>query len=172
VKSEALVITGAPGSGKSTVLGMVGTLLEIDGIAFAAVECDELARGWPYPPLPEVLARLAAVTALQRQAGRSLTLVVATTETDGELEQVIEAIGAERTLVVCLRAPADVVAGRVGAREPDAWPGKQHLVAHACVLALQIPDLGRIDAVIDSSAQLPATVAGEVHGLLRGWTRR
>jgi energy-coupling factor transporter ATP-binding protein EcfA2 len=94
VTSQALLITGAPGAGKSTLLNMLSTLLEIDGMTFGAVECDELARGWPYPSLLEVLPRLAAVTALQRQAGRALILVVATTEDDSDLQLSLRRIDA------------------------------------------------------------------------------
>jgi energy-coupling factor transporter ATP-binding protein EcfA2 len=172
VTCQALLITGAPGSGKSTLLDTLSTLLEIDEVTFGAVEGDELARGWPYPSLPEVLPRLAALTALQREAGRNLMLVVATTENDGELEQVIEAIGAERTLVVCLRAPAEVVAARVAAREPEEWPGKQSLVDHASDLALAMPALRRIDAIVDTLGRPAQTVASEVHGLLKAWVGR
>lgn len=170
--SHALLVIGAPGAGKSTLLDTLGMILEIDEMSFGAVECDELGRGWPYASLPEVLPRLAAVTALQRDAERSLILVGATTENDRELERVIDAIDCERTLVVCMRAPAEVVARRVADREPDEWPGKQQLVDHARDLALVIPELSRVDAVVDSSEQPVPATASEVHRLLKTWLER
>jgi energy-coupling factor transporter ATP-binding protein EcfA2 len=93
VNARALLIIGAPGSGKSTLLDTLRTRLEIDQVVFGAVECDELGRGWPYPPLLAVLARLTAVTTLQHEAGCGLLLIVATPETDDELQRVITASG-------------------------------------------------------------------------------
>lgn len=170
--SRALLITGAPGSGKSTLLDRLGTLLEIDEVSFGAVECDELGWGWPYPSLSEVLPRPAAVTALERQAERNLILVVATTENDRELQQVIDAIDCEQTLVVGLRAPAETVACRIADREPDEWPGKQQLVDHARELAPVIPGLNRVDAVVDTAGRPSPTTASEVHNLLKAWLAR
>lgn len=48
--SGAIILTGAPGSGKSSVLAALSTLLEIEGVAFGAIESEQLARGWPWPP--------------------------------------------------------------------------------------------------------------------------
>lgn len=169
---HALLIIGAPGAGKSALLDALSTRLEINDVTFGAVECDELSRGWPYPPLDEALPRLATVTDLQRQAGRSLLLVVATPETRGELDAVIDAINAEHTLVLCLRAPANVVAARVEAREPDRWPGKRPLINHARELADTIPTLGAINAVLDSSQRPVEELASEVLGLLKDWVSR
>jgi hypothetical protein len=83
-------LAGSPGSGKSSVLDALSTLLEIDATVFAALESEQLARGWPWLAITESLPQLAAVTALQRAAGRDLFLVVATTETSLELQGVIE----------------------------------------------------------------------------------
>src|SRR5215213_8464615 len=98
----ALVLTGAPGAGKSSVLEALSGLLEEAGVAHGALESEQLARGTPWLADEAVFAQLAAVCELQRAAGRRLFLVSATTETEAELTAVCEAIGAERTLVACL----------------------------------------------------------------------
>jgi chloramphenicol 3-O-phosphotransferase len=164
--SAALILTGSPGSGKSSVLDALSTLLELDETVFAAIESDQLVRGWPWLALSDALPQLAAVTALQRAAGRDLFLVVATTETSFELQGVIDALAVDRTLVVCLYAPPDVVAGRIADREPEAWPGKQRLTAHARELAMAIPAIAGIDVVVDTDGRSAVEVAAQVRGLL------
>lgn len=49
-----------------------------------------------------MITQVAAVVSLQRQAGRRLFLVAATTETTDELRDVIDAVAAEQVIVVCL----------------------------------------------------------------------
>lgn len=162
----AVLITGAPGSGKTSVAAALGTLLEREEVAYGGIETDQLSWGWPWLSLPECLVQLRALVGLQLEVGRHLLLVVATTETATELESVLEAVAAERTLVVCLSAPADVLAQRVSEREPDDWPGKAPLVAHARELAEVIPRLGGIDHVLSTADRLPGDVAGEVRQLM------
>jgi hypothetical protein len=82
---------------------------------------------------------------------------------------VVDAIGADRTLVVCLRARAEVVAARVGSRESDQWPGKETLVKHSQDLAVAIPELHGIDVFIDSAGRPATTVVGEVHERMTSW---
>src|ERR1039458_7890589 len=79
--SGTIILTGAPGSGKTSVLDALSTLLEIDGIRFGAIETEQLARGWPWLTPREWLPPLAGVLSLQRRAGRDTFFVVATTET-------------------------------------------------------------------------------------------
>jgi hypothetical protein len=43
--TAALILTGSPGSGKSSVLDTLSTLLEIDGTSFGAIESEQLACG-------------------------------------------------------------------------------------------------------------------------------
>jgi hypothetical protein len=162
-----LVLTGAPGAGKSSVLEALTTLLEIEGVEFSALESEQLARGNPWLPPSQWLPQLAAVTALQREVGRSLFLVAATTETSEELRQVVEAVGTDRAVVVLLVAQPHVVADRVGMREPDAWPGKPGLVAHARELAVSMPrDLHGVDVRIETDHRDPVDVAAEVREVL------
>ncbi len=134
----AVVLTGAPGSGKSSVLDALATRLEIEGVAHGAIESEELGRGFPALPGLRWVESLAAVLELQWDSGRRLFLVVATTETAQELRGVIDATRADRSLVACLVASAETVAERLQRREPDDWPGKQALIARA--------RFGRLDA--------------------------
>jgi broad-specificity NMP kinase len=163
----ALILTGPPGAGKSSVLEALTTLLEIDGVEFSAFESEELARGSPWLPAEQWLPQLAAVMALQRDVGRRVFLVVATTETAEELRGVAEAVGADRTLVVLLVAAPDAVAARIEAREPDRWPGKAGLVAHARELAASMPrELENIDARLETGGRTAAEVAAKVRDVL------
>jgi chloramphenicol 3-O-phosphotransferase len=160
--ANALILIGAPGAGKSSVLEALATQLEIDGVEHGAVEVDELARGVPWLTLEECLPILAGVVAHHRAAGRSRFLVAATPETDAELRAVVSAVGAGEPLVVCLTAPAGVVATRVADREPDRWPGKAALVAHAAELATVVPALRGIDRILSTDGRSAHDVASEI----------
>ncbi|HUA48622.1 MAG TPA: hypothetical protein VMA77_25545 [Solirubrobacteraceae bacterium] len=164
--SGALILTGAPGAGKSSVLDALSTMLELERVPFGAVETEQLARGWPWLRASEWMPQLAAVIDLQRQLGRETFLVVATTETEQELRAVIDAVGADRTLVACLSAPPPLVACRVYEREPDEWPGKLALIEHARKLAEEIPSLPSIDFTLSTVDRDVHEVATEVRRLL------
>lgn len=100
-----MILTGAPGAGKTSVLDALCTMLEIECVGFGAIESEMCSRGCPWLSLGEWVPQLAAVIALQKQAGRRLFLVAATTETGDELEKLIDALALPRVLVICLRAP-------------------------------------------------------------------
>lgn len=165
--TAALGLTGPPGAGKSSVLEALATLLELEGREYSAFESEQLAWGSPWLDAPRWLPQLRALMALQRAAGRRLFLVAATTETSPELGGVVDAIGADRTLVVLLGAAPEVVAARVDAREPDRWPGKPCLIAHARELAVAMPRrLEGVDALIATDERDAQDIAAEVRGLL------
>ena len=161
--TAAIVITGAPGSGKSSVAQAFTTLLDNAGIEHGAIESEQLAWGTPWLPDALVHEQLAAVVRLQRGHGRRRFVVVATTETQEDLEGLLGAIGAERSLVVCLRAPGEVCAARVLEREPERWAGRAALAAHARELAEIIPALPGVDLVLDTDGRAPDAVAGELY---------
>lgn len=164
----AVVLIGAPGAGKSSVLEELETLLELDGVGHGAIESEELGRG--SPPLPALLwvNQLASVLKVQRDAGRQLFVIAATVESAGELCAVSAAACADRLLVVCLSAPPDVAAARVEHRELDRWPGKRSLIAHARRLAASIPRLDGIDVAIETDGRDAAEVAADVRLEMRG----
>jgi len=172
--TAAIVITGAPGAGKSSVAQAFTTLLENAGIAHGAIESEQLAWGTPWLPDERVWEQLAAVVALQRGYGRRLFVVVATTETQQDLEGLVAAIGASRTLVACLAAPGEVCAARVLEREPERWAGREALAAHARALASAIPALHGVDLVLGTDGRSAEAVADELldAAVNGGWVGR
>ncbi len=158
---------GAPGAGKSAVLDALSTLLERDGAEHGAIESEELTRGFPALPNAVLVEQLAAALAAQRRAGRRLFLIAFTAESEDELSGVLAAAGAQRSLVACLRAPPEVLAARLQAREPDCWPGKAALVAHARELADAVPALQGIDLELDTEGRDAADVARTVLAAMR-----
>ena len=164
--TAAILITGPPGAGKSSVLERLATLLEIDGVSFGALELDHLGWGAPWLYGEPVLRQLAAILEVQRDAGRRLFLIAATAETDQELAAIAGAIDADALTVVLLSADADVVADRVERREPDDWPGKTALVDHARELAVSMPELTGIDLRLSTDDRRPEDVAASLFEML------
>jgi hypothetical protein len=157
--SAALLIIGAPGAGKTAVLEALSATLEDGGTAHGALETEQLSLG--YPPLDAVTwtPQLQAVLALQRDAGRELFLLTATVESPEELSLLCAAVGADRSLVACLRAPAEVLAARLDAREPDSWAGKAGLIARARGMAGAVARFPGVDVVVDTAATDAETVS-------------
>ena len=158
-RTAAVLLTGAPGSGKSSVLEKLATLLEADGLAFGALESEQLGWGSPWLHGEPWLTQLRAVLELQRGAGRRMFLIAATTETSADLAAVVDALGVDRVATVLLSAAPEVVAARIEAREPDSWPGKAALVEHARALATSMADLDGIDVRISTEGASAGDVA-------------
>ena len=165
--ARALVLIGAPGAGKTSVLGALSSLLEADRVEHGTYESEQLSQGWPLLPASTWIGQLATVLELQRRAGRDLMLIAATVESEAELVDVIDASGAGRTLVASLVASPDTLARRIQSREPEAWLGRQRLIAHARRLAEIVPALPGVDVRISTEDGDTTTVAGQLLDALR-----
>jgi chloramphenicol 3-O-phosphotransferase len=163
----ALILIGAPGAGKSSVLGALMTLLELEGVEYGAIESEQLAMGSPLLPGHAWIRQLEAVLELQRESGSTLFLIVATVENDEELRAAKRAARADSSLVACLVASPDTVATRIAAREPDRWPGKAGLIAHARGLAETVPRLAGIDLRIETEECAAETTAELIQAEMR-----
>jgi chloramphenicol 3-O-phosphotransferase len=164
----AVVLIGAPGAGKSSVLEALATLHDIERVEHGALEAEQLSLGRPLLPAGHWVPQLEAVLALQRGVGRRRFLISATVEDAQDLVTVRDATAAQLLLVVCLSASSETVAARLDAREPDRWPGQAALIARAQRLATSVPHLPEIDMIIGTEDRQAEDVAAEIFEAMRG----
>jgi chloramphenicol 3-O-phosphotransferase len=170
--TAVLVLTGAPGAGKSSVLEALSDLLADDGVGHGCLEAEQLAWGHPWLSQARCCEQLAAIARLQRGFGRTLFLVTVTAETAGDLRGVLDAFAPSRALTICLVAAPATHADRVLAREPASWTGRERLADHARDLAARVQALDGIDLRIDTDGRTAEDVAREVRDALDDRLRR
>ena len=136
--------------------------LSDDDIAHAAVEVEMLA--WTHPALTdEQWARqLRVACELYREAGHRLLLVAQTLETDSDVAELREAIGADEVFLVRLEAEPASLVDRIIEREPPSWSGLSGLVEHTRELAATMPALARVDLVLSTEGERPDDVAARI----------
>jgi predicted kinase len=158
----AVVLTGPPGAGKSSVLTALADALSDDDIRHAAIEVESLV--WAHPALSDEQwsAHLAAVCRLYRQAGHTLLLLAQTLESDDDTAQLRAAVGADEIFLVRLDAPAVVLASRITEREPPSWSGLPGLIAHARELAETTVSLSGVDLVLGTEGVSAEQVASRI----------
>ena len=158
----ALILTGPPGAGKTSVLTALVDALSDDDIAHAAVEVEALV--WTHPSLTdEQWARhVRAACELHREAGHRLLLVAQTLETDGDTAELLGAVGAGEVFVVRLEAEPATLVERIVEREPASWSGLAGLLEHARELAATMPSLAGVDLVLSTEGQRSEDVAARI----------
>jgi energy-coupling factor transporter ATP-binding protein EcfA2 len=158
----AVVITGPPGAGKSSVLTALSDALSDDDIAHATVEVETLV--WAHPPLTgaQWARHVRAACHLYRDDGYRVLLLAQTLETDDDVAELLALVGADELFVVRLEAEPATLAARIIEREPATWSGLPHLVGHAHELALTMPGLTGVDLVLSTQDQRPEDVAARI----------
>lgn len=158
----AVVVTGPPGAGKTSVLEALADALSEADMAHAAVEAEALR--WAHPALSseQEMRHLAAICALFRDAGHRLLLIGQTVETDDDLAQLLAAVGADEHFLVRLEAQPSTLVQRIIAREPEAWSGLAHLIEHTQELAATMPALNGVGLVLNTEGQRPEAVAQRI----------
>jgi chloramphenicol 3-O-phosphotransferase len=164
--TAVLVLTGAPGAGKSSVLEALSDLLADDGVSHGCLEAEQLAWGHPWLSHARCFEQLAVIARMQRGFGRTLFLVTVTAETTDDLRAVLDAFAPSRSLTICLVAAPATHADRVLAREPAGWSGRERLADHARDLAARVPELDGIDLTVDTDGRTAEDVAREVRDAL------
>ncbi len=167
----AVVITGPPGAGKTSVLTALTDALSDDDIAHAAVEVETLV--WTHPALTEEQwARQVRLNCrLYRDAGHALLLLAQTLETDDDVAELLAAVDADETVLVRLEAPPETLAERIIEREPASWSGLPGLVEHAQELATSMPGLAGVNLVLSTEGQRPEDVAARIRAALPALVR-
>jgi hypothetical protein len=155
----AVVITGAPGAGKSLCLMALSDALVVDELAHAVIDVDEVAWAFPYPSNEERFELLRASSEAHRRAGHELFLVGEVVESDREVGQLLEAVGADDHLLVRLDAPADVLRSRIVEREPPGWSGLDHLLREMERWAVALAELDGVHLALDTDALTPGEAA-------------
>jgi chloramphenicol 3-O-phosphotransferase len=158
----AVVITGPPGAGKSSVLTALSDALSDDDIAHAAVEVESLV--WTHPALTDAqwLRHVSVHCQLLRDAGHTMLVLAQTLETDQDVTDLLSAVAADAVFLVRLEAPAATLAERIIEREPARWSGLHALVEHAQELVATMPALARVDLVVSTEGQRPEHVAARI----------
>jgi broad-specificity NMP kinase len=139
---RAVLITGPPGSGKTSVLAALSALVTEP---HACVEME--------------LEGLDGV----RRADAELLLLVDTIESEDELARLIEAVDADEAFVVRLRAEPDTLAERIIAREPPDWEGTEALAEHARAMA----PVGGADLELSTEGRTAEDVAAQIRKTAR-----
>jgi hypothetical protein len=164
----AVVLTGPPGAGKTSVLTALVDALSDDGIAHAAVEVEALV--WAHPPLTEAqwAQQVRSACRCYREAGYRLLLLAQTLETDADVAELLDAVGGDEVFLVRLAAAAPTLSARITEREPASWSGLAGLVEHAGELAASMPALAGVDLVLSTEGQRAEDVAARIRAALPG----
>jgi thymidylate kinase len=170
-EAAAVLITGAYGTGKSTVTEEMAERLEAADAPYAAIDLDWLI--WANVPdadggggLRVFLQNLAAVVGNYRAAGMTRFVLAGWVSGMDEIDRIRASV--EMPLaVVRLDAPIEVIERRLQPNPTDARR-KDLEIARREIAAGHFDDLG--DIVIDSARPV-GEVAGEILAWL-GWLRR
>lgn len=162
----AVLITGPPGAGKTSVLTALVDALSDDDMPHAGIEVEMLE--WAHPALTDEqwTRHLRTMCELYRDAGHDLLLVAQTVETAEDLAQLLDAVGAEEHFMVRLEAEPTTLVERIIQREPESWSGLPGLVRHAQELAVTMLHLDGVDLVLSTEGQRAEAVAGRIRAAL------
>ena len=153
---RAIVITGAPGAGKSSALTALTDAVGSDGVEHVTVELDDLSRGWPWRYPPAGFAALKAFMSVQRT---QLLLIAATLTSEAEVEGLLDAIGCDDHFLVRLHARPETLLRRVRAREVIPWAGLDALLERTPGLQETIATLPGVHLALQTDTATPQDLA-------------
>lgn len=167
----ALVLTGAPGAGKTAVLEALSDQLVIEDVRHALVETEALTSA--HPPLDDNqwFEPIQAVCGLYRRLGYPLLLVAVTVESGEDLRRLVAAVGADEHAVVRLEAEPETLRRRIVEREPAGWSGLDELLAASARLSTVIAGLDTVALALSTEGQQPGPVAERIRDAFPGALR-
>lgn len=158
----AVVVTGAPGAGKTACLLVLSDLLAVGGIAHAAIDVDDVSWAYPYPDDTRRHELLGVTWRAHRADGHELLLVAEVIESDAHLADLLASVGAEDHLLVRLEARPETCRERIVEREPPGWSGLEHLLSEMERWAVSLTELAGVHAVLDSESLSPDELAARI----------
>jgi ABC-type multidrug transport system ATPase subunit len=105
MRVRVVLLPGAPGAGKTTVLTALMNLLEADDVRYAAIEMEALALVHPLPDDDAAFRHLELVAESFHGRGYPRLLVSATIEDSQYLRRLLAALPSDHVLLVRLDAP-------------------------------------------------------------------
>jgi GTPase SAR1 family protein len=157
----AVVITGAPGSGKSTTLEALSDRLHDDEVPHACIDADALSWAHPAPSADARIEHVAALARLYADEGHDLLLLAAGIAATAELEALIRGVQADAAFVVRLLASPETLRNRITAREPAGWSQLSGLLDRAREIGAATAAM-HADLVIDTERTRPPAAAAEI----------
>lgn len=165
-RTQALLITGTVGAGKSTTAELVGRRLCEAGTPYAVIDLDEIRRCWPVPPgdpfgMAVQLENLTAMSATFRRHGAHRLVLAGVVETSADRQLIEAAVGVP--LAVCrLRLALELVRARLTERHADDLEAQVWHLHRAEVLE-DILDANQVaDRVVEIDGLAPGEVADRV----------
>jgi broad-specificity NMP kinase len=165
----AVLVTGPPGAGKTSVLTALVDALSDDDIAHAAVEVEMLV--WTHPALTNAqwARHVRAACERYREDGHRLLLIAHTLETDADVAELLDVIDADEVYLVRLEAQPATLVERIIEREPPGWSGLNALVRHTRELAVTMPALSGVDLVLSTEGERAEDVAARIRAVGPDW---
>jgi broad-specificity NMP kinase len=158
----AVIVTGAPGAGKSVCLLALADALVDAKVAHAAVDADEVSWAFPYPDTRRRGELVAAAWEAHRSDGHDLLLVAEVVESNDHLAELLRAVGAGDHLLVRLEAAPETLRERILAREPPGWSGLEHLLGEMERWAVSLTELDGVHLSLDSERLGPDELAARI----------
>jgi hypothetical protein len=155
----AVVLTGPPGAGKTSVLTALVDALSDDDIAHATVEVEMLV--WTHPAVTdEQWARhVRSSCELHWEAGHRLLLVAQTLEIDADVAGLLAAVAAHESSSCGWKPSRRAWSSASSSASPPGWSGLSGLVEHVQELAGTMPALGGVDLVLSTEGERAENVA-------------
>lgn len=158
----AVVVNGAAGAGKTVCLMALSDALVKDEVTHAAIDSDEVAWAYPYPSNQERFELVRASWEAHRRAGHDLLLVAEVVESTGELDELLDAVGADDHLHVLLESPPATLRKRILEREPPNWSGLEYLLGEMERWAVVLQELDGVHVRLDTERLTPDEVATRI----------
>jgi len=165
--TDAVILTGTVGAGKTATMRALGALLAARGIPHALVDADDVRLLHPAPAedpfqLGLALRNLGDLSRNYREAGARVVVVASVLEDPADLPRHIDALASRECLLVRLTVDAEAVGARLDVRHGDDAAALAWHRARAPELAaiIDAADLGGL--AIDTTSRTPAEVAAIV----------